>query len=134
MCPMNSPYHNDLSKLLPESNWRTIWSQLFYNNHHILIDMYTLNQFSIDIFSNNVFISYYINMYCQFNHLDPSSIIYHILYLGYSHIYLRYHSHWICCLLTVNLNYIRKLSRENRAIPPPPIQLGIQVYIYISYL
>lgn len=41
------------------------------------------------------------------------------IYLKFSHIYLRYYSHWICCLLTVHLSYyyIRKISWENCTSP-----------------
>lgn len=67
--------------------------------------------------------SYYITIiYCQFNLSDPSSIINTsciYMYLKFSHIYLRYYSHWICCLLTVHLSYyyIRKISWENCTSP-----------------
>lgn len=53
--------------------------------------------------------------------LRPVKYHYHILYiyLKFSHIYLRYYSHWICCLLTVHLSYyhIRKISWENCTSP-----------------
>lgn len=84
--------------------WRILWIN-FLSTYSAITYIFILHNYNI----------------LSIQSLRPVKYHYHILYiyLKFSHIYLRYYSHWICCLLTVHLSYyyIRKISWENCTSP-----------------